>query len=98
MVLARIEVQMEDYPAAIGSYTRASAVRPDRVDLLTERLNLEERLMRFDDAAATIRKTLRADLSQSAMDGETRRDSRAPGADCGRSGGFEQSVDRWPAQ
>ena len=53
MVLARIEVQMEDYPAAIDSYTRASAVRPDRVDLLTERLNLEQRLMRFDDAATT---------------------------------------------
>jgi tetratricopeptide (TPR) repeat protein len=53
MVLARIEVQMEDYAAAIGSYTRASAVRPDRVDLLTERLNLEQRLMRFDEAAAT---------------------------------------------
>jgi cellulose synthase operon protein C len=56
MVLARIEMQMEDYPAAIGSYTRASAVRPDRVDLLTERLNLEEHLMRFDDAAATAEK------------------------------------------
>ena len=53
MLLARIEVQMEDYPAAIDSYARASAVRPDRVDLLTERLNLEERLMRFDDAAGT---------------------------------------------
>jgi hypothetical protein len=56
MVLARIEVQMEDYPAAIGSYTRASSVRPDRTDLLTERLNLEERLMRFDDAATTAEK------------------------------------------
>ena len=56
MVLARIEVQIEDYPAAIGSFTRASAVRPDRTDLLTERLNLEERLMRFDEAAATAEK------------------------------------------
>ena len=56
MVLARIEVQMEDFPSAINSYTRASAVRPDRVDLLTERLNLEERLMRFDEAAATSEK------------------------------------------
>lgn len=56
MVLARIEVQMEDYPAAINSYTRASAVRPDRVDLLSERINLEQRLMRFDEAAATAEK------------------------------------------
>jgi hypothetical protein len=56
MLLARIEVQMEDYPAAIASYTRATSIRPDRVDLLTERINLEQRLMRFDDAAATAAK------------------------------------------
>jgi hypothetical protein len=53
MVLARIETHMEDYPAAIGSYTKSVTVRPDRTDLLQARLNLEERLMRFDDAAAT---------------------------------------------
>ncbi len=53
MVLARIETQMEDYPAAISSYTKAVTVRPDRTDLLAARLNLEERLLRFDDAATT---------------------------------------------
>jgi tetratricopeptide (TPR) repeat protein len=44
MVLARVETQMEDYPTAIASYTRAAAVRPDRPDLIKERLNLEESL------------------------------------------------------
>ncbi len=53
MVLARVETQFEDFPAAIDSYTRASAVRPDRPDLLIARLNLEERLQRFDAAAST---------------------------------------------
>ncbi len=56
MVLARIETQLEDYPAAIASYTRAAGVRPDRADLLTARLNLEERLLRFDEAAASAQK------------------------------------------
>jgi tetratricopeptide (TPR) repeat protein len=50
MVLARIETYFEDYSAAIASYARARAVRPDRTDLLTAQANLEERLMRFDDA------------------------------------------------
>ena len=53
MVLARIETQLEDFAAAIASYTRAAGVRPDRADLLIARLNLEERLLRFDEAAAT---------------------------------------------
>jgi cellulose synthase operon protein C len=56
MVLARVETQMEDYPTAIASYTRAAVVRPDRVDLIRERLNLEERLLRFDEAAASAQK------------------------------------------
>lgn len=56
MVLARIETQTEDYPAAIASYTRAASVRPDRSDLIGDRLNLEERLLRFEDAAASARK------------------------------------------
>ena len=56
MVLARIETQTEDYPAAIASYTRAAVVRPDRIDLIKERLNLEERLLRFDEAATSAQK------------------------------------------
>jgi predicted Zn-dependent protease len=50
MVLARIETYVEDYSAAIASYTRARTVRPDRTDLLAVQAGLEERLMRFDDA------------------------------------------------
>jgi cellulose synthase operon protein C len=56
MVLARIETLTEDYPSAIASYTRAAAVRPDRSDLIKERLNLEERLLRFEEAAVSAQK------------------------------------------
>ncbi|MBZ5603051.1 MAG: hypothetical protein LAO79_12155, partial [Acidobacteriia bacterium] len=56
MVVARIETQMEDFPAAIDFYTRAASVRPDRTDFLESRLNLEMRLLRFDAAGATAEK------------------------------------------
>jgi tetratricopeptide (TPR) repeat protein len=52
MVLARIYTSLEKYPAAIDSYAKAIAIRPDRIDLRLGRAGLEERLMRFDDAAA----------------------------------------------
>jgi predicted Zn-dependent protease len=51
-VLARIQTNLENYPAAIDVYAKAIAIRPDRVDLYTARAGLEERLMRFDDAAS----------------------------------------------
>ena len=56
MVLARLQVQFEDYPAAIDDYAKSSAIRPDRVDLRSARAALEERLLRFDDAAADYQK------------------------------------------
>jgi predicted Zn-dependent protease len=52
MVLARIQTNLEDYPAAIDTYGKAIAIRPDRTDLLIARAELEERLMRSDDAAS----------------------------------------------
>ncbi len=52
MVLAQIQTSLEQYSAAIESYGKAVTVRPDRVDLRVARAGLEERLMRFDDAAA----------------------------------------------
>lgn len=52
MVLARIQTDLENYPAAIDTYAKSIAIRPDRVDLYTARAGLEERLMRFDEAAA----------------------------------------------
>ncbi len=52
MVLARTESSQEDFAAAIDSYSKALAIRPDRADLRTARATLEERLQRFDDAAA----------------------------------------------
>ena len=56
MTLARIESGLEHFPAAIAEYRRAADVRPDRIDLFTARASLEERLLRFDDAAATYAK------------------------------------------
>lgn len=52
MVLARMQTNLEEYPAAIETYAKAIAIRPDRSDLLIARAELEERLMRFDDAVA----------------------------------------------
>ena len=52
MVLARTQTNLENYPAAIETYGKSIAIRPDRVDLFMARAELEERLMRFDDAVA----------------------------------------------
>ncbi len=52
MVLARTQTNLENYPAAIDTYAKAITIRPDRTDLYTARAELEERLMRFDEAAA----------------------------------------------
>ena len=52
IVLARTLTNLENYPAAIDTYAKSIALRPDRVDLYTARAGLEERLMRFDEAAA----------------------------------------------
>jgi predicted Zn-dependent protease len=51
MVLARTETNLENYPAAIDTYAKSIAIRPDRTDLYIARAGLEERLMRFDEAA-----------------------------------------------
>lgn len=52
-ILARLHTAFENYPAAIEAYTKASQLRPDRTDLLESRGRLEERLLRFEEAAAT---------------------------------------------
>jgi len=51
MVLARMQASLEDFPASIDSYGKAINIRPDRSDLHIARATLEERLLRFDDAA-----------------------------------------------
>jgi thioredoxin-like negative regulator of GroEL len=53
MVRARLETYFEDFSTAIADYNKAHQVRPDRSDLLIEQAALEERLLRFDDAADT---------------------------------------------
>ncbi len=57
MLLAKLEAQFEDFPAAIAAYAKAAAIRPDRADLYTARAGLEERLMRFDDAIGSYGRT-----------------------------------------
>jgi len=52
MVLARTQTNLENYPAAIDTYAKSIAIRPDRMDLYLARAGLEERLMRFDEAAS----------------------------------------------
>ena len=56
MVLARAQTALENLPAAIENYTKALAIRPDRSDLLASRAVLEERLLRFQEAAASYTK------------------------------------------
>ncbi len=53
VVLARVETAMENYPAALEAYAAAMKARPDRADLVQARGELEERLLRFEDAIKT---------------------------------------------
>jgi cellulose synthase operon protein C len=52
IVLARIQTTLENYPAAIEAYTKATVVRPDRADLYIARAGLDEKLQRYDQAAS----------------------------------------------
>ncbi len=56
LILARLETQFENLPAAIAAYEKAIAIRPERTDLLEARVGMEERLMRFEAAAKTYAK------------------------------------------
>ncbi len=56
LVLARVYTSFEDYPAAIAMYTKVGEIRPDRSDIFIARGTMEERLLRFDEAAATFNK------------------------------------------
>jgi len=56
LVLARVYTSFEDYPAAIAMYTKVGEIRPDRSDIFIARGTMEERLLRFDEAAATFTK------------------------------------------
>src|SRR5262249_45910162 len=53
IVLARVQTQFEDYPAAIEAYAKAITARPEREDLALARAGLEERTFRFADAINT---------------------------------------------
>src|SRR5437868_4208132 len=61
MIQARIFTSFEDFPAAIESYARAIAIRPDRTEFYQSRATLEERLMKFDDAVRDYEKIYELD-------------------------------------
>jgi tetratricopeptide (TPR) repeat protein/Flp pilus assembly protein TadD len=52
VVLARIQTSYEDFEAAVRTYAQAIKIRPDRTDLVSAKAVMEERLLRFDEAAA----------------------------------------------
>jgi cellulose synthase operon protein C len=56
LVLARILSATEAPAEALEAYAKAVALRPERRDLWAERAALEERLLRFSDAATTYAK------------------------------------------
>lgn len=56
LIEARVDVFLEDFPAAVAAYRKAAEIRPDRTEFYTERASLEMRLLRFEDAAATYTK------------------------------------------
>jgi tetratricopeptide (TPR) repeat protein len=53
IVLARLQAQFGNYPAAIDAYAKAMVARPERLDLATSKADLEERTFRFADAINT---------------------------------------------
>jgi len=56
IVRARLEGEFGGYPEALQAWSRAAALRPERTDLLASRGELETRLLRWDEAAATYQK------------------------------------------
>ncbi len=53
LVLGRVDRALRKYPEAIAAFEAASKIRPDRIDLLTDKVDLETRLLRFEDAIKT---------------------------------------------
>jgi len=52
VVLAGLEMALEDYPAAIEAYGKAIKIRPEQKDLYQSRAELSERQYKLDDAVA----------------------------------------------
>ena len=50
ILLAQVQTTFSDYPAAIDAYAHVIAIRSDRADLYEAKADLEERLLRLDDA------------------------------------------------
>ncbi|MBS1872968.1 MAG: hypothetical protein JSU00_07120 [Acidobacteria bacterium] len=50
IVLARLETELEKFPEAVESYSKALAIRPERADLWNAQAALDETLLRLADA------------------------------------------------
>ncbi|MGA7415765.1 MAG: hypothetical protein WBW33_35165, partial [Bryobacteraceae bacterium] len=53
LVLGRVDRALRRFPEAIVAFTQASHIRPDRPDLLVDKVDLEVRLLHFEDALRT---------------------------------------------
>ena len=53
LVLGRVDRALRRYPEAIVAFSQASHIRPDRPDLLVDKVDLETRLLHFEDALKT---------------------------------------------
>jgi Flp pilus assembly protein TadD len=56
LVLSRVQGKFGDLPGSLASLAKATAIRPDRLDLMQTRAKLEERTLRFDDALQSYQK------------------------------------------
>ena len=56
LILSRLQSEWNQPAEALASLTKATAIRPDRADLMTARARLEERQLRFEDALKSYEK------------------------------------------
>ncbi len=56
LILARIDTALRRYPEAVTAYNKAAYVRPDRADIMIAKVDLETRLLRFQDVLASDQK------------------------------------------
>ncbi len=56
LVLSRLQLELNDLDGALASLAKATAIRPDRTDLMIARATIEERSLRFEDALKSYQK------------------------------------------
>ncbi len=56
LVLSRLQAEFNDLDGSLASLAKATAIRPDRTDLMIARARIEERSLRFEDALKSYQK------------------------------------------